>query len=850
MHHEPLMATLLRDLQYAFRMLQRAPGFAAVAVLTLALGIGANTAIFTVINAVMLRMLPVDHPEQLVAIGDASRVGSWSNGTPRTDILSYPLYREIRDHNQSFSSVMAGLRSEQVEIAIDGGGAEKASGRIVTGDYFQTLGVPALIGRTFTADEDRVPGGDPYLVISYGFWQRRFSGDPSVIGRTARVRNFPFTIIGVAPPSFFGDVVGSRPDFWAPMMMEPTLMPGRDFLENPNTSALLLIGRLKPGVTLAQASQDVNAVVRRALTETLAAKLTADDRDAISKGLVMKRQVPVTPGGHGLSALRAQFSAPLLLLMGMVALVLLVACVNVANLLLARSTVRQREIAVRLAIGAAPARVVRQLLTESVLLAAVGGALGIVFAQWGAAALVDLTNRRGSLTSPLVLGIDWRVLAFTAAVCLVAALVFGLLPALRFRNVNLAPALKEGGRDAAGGASKNRVGRILISSQIALAVLVLMAAGLLVRSLRNLQESDLGYSRDRLLLARVDPIASGYKTNAAALEVDRQVLERLKALPGVKAATMSVNGLYSGTESEDMFVIEGFTSANQQDNAVFDDDIGPDYFSTIGVPIILGREINQQDYASGARVAVVNETFAKFYFGGRNPIGHKASLQDSEHPNLPPFEIVGVARDVRDHSIRRAVDRRIYLPLTTEPYAARQAPNYELRAVGNPAALVNQVRKAIHDLDPNLVINNVSTADDLVEDTLTTQTLVARLSSFFGVLVLALICVGLYGTMSYNVVGRTREIGVRMALGARRPAVIWMVAREACIMLAVGIAVGIPLGIATSTAFKAMLFDVSKADPLSIAAAVLTLIVIAVAAAVIPARRATHVDPMVALRYE
>ncbi|HEU5453222.1 MAG TPA: ABC transporter permease, partial [Terriglobales bacterium] len=813
------------------------------------LGIGANTAIFTVIDAVMLRMLPVDHPEQLVAIGDASRVGSWSNGTPRTDSLSYPLYREIRDHNQSFSSVMAALRPEQMEMAIDGGGAEKAGGRIVTGDYFQTLGVQPLIGRTFTGDEDRVPGGDPYLVISYGYWQRRFSGDPSVIGRTVRVRNFPFTIIGVAPPSFFGDVVGSRPDFWAPMMMEPTLMPGRDFLETPNTSALLLIGRLKPGVTLAQAREDVNAIVRRALTETLAARLSADDRDAISKGLV-KLQVPVTPGGHGLSRLRAEFSAPLLLLMGMVALVLLVACVNVANLLLARSTLRQREIAVRLAIGAAPGRVVRQLLTESILLATVGGAMGIVFAQWGAAALVDLTNRRGSLTSPLVLGIDWRVLAFTAVVCLVAAVVFGLLPALRFRKVNLAPALKEGGRDAAGGARKNRAGRVLISSQIALAVLVLMAAGLLVRSLRNLQDSDLGYSRDRLLLARVDPIASGYKTNAAALEVDRQVLERLKSLPGVKAATMSVNGLYSGTESADAFTIEGFTPGKQEDSIAYDDDIGPDYFSTIGVPIILGREINQQDYASAARVAVVNETFAKFYFGGRNPIGHKVTLQDSDHPNAPPFDIIGVCKDVRDHSIRAAVDRRIYIPLTTEQFAARQAPNYEVRAVGNPAALVNEVRKAILDLDPNLVVNNVSTADELVEDTLTTQILVARLSSFFGLLVLALICVGLYGTMSYSVVGRTREIGVRMALGARRPAVIWMVAREACIMLAVGIAVGIPLGIATSTAFKAMLFDVSKADPLSIAAAVLTLIVIAIAAAVIPARRATHVDPMVALRYE
>ncbi|HZU21402.1 MAG TPA: ABC transporter permease, partial [Terriglobales bacterium] len=401
------MNTLLRDLQYGIRMLRRAPSFAAVAVLTLGLGIGANTAIFTVINAVMLRALPVEHPEQLVTIGDPSRVSSWSNGTPRTDVFSFPLYREIRDHNQVFSSVLGSARIDNLQIAIDGG-PEKATGRLVTGNYFETLGVKALIGRTFTGDEDRTPGSDPYLVISYGYWQRRFSGDPAVVGRNVRVKNFPFTIIGVAPPSFFGEVVGQRPDLWAPMMMEPQLEPGRDYLETPNTSTLLLIGRLKPGATIAQARENVNAVVKRALTETLAAKLSGDDRDAMQNGGI-KLKVDVEPGAHGLSRLRAQFSGPLVLLMGMVALVLLVACVNVANLMLARSAARQREIAVRLAIGASPWRVARQLLTESILLAFFGGVVGLLIAGWGAAALVQLANRSGSAGSPLVLGIDWNV---------------------------------------------------------------------------------------------------------------------------------------------------------------------------------------------------------------------------------------------------------------------------------------------------------------------------------------------------------------------------------------------------------------------------------------------------------
>ncbi|MBV8207566.1 MAG: ABC transporter permease [Acidobacteria bacterium] len=839
-----MMNTLLRDAQYGFRMLRRAPGFALVAVLTLALGIGANTAIFTVVNAVMLRMLPVEHPQELVTIGNPARVTSYSTGTPRADVFSYPLYREVRDHNAVFSSLLATSRVDNLQIEIERG-TEKVTGRLVTGNYFETLGVKPLIGRAFTAAEDTAPGGDPFIVISYGYWQRRFSGDPSVIGRTVRLRSFPFTIIGVAPPGFFGEAVGIRPDLWAPMMMEPQLSPGRDFLQTPNISSLLMIGRLKPGVTLEQARSNVNTVVKTALQETLASLMEADDRDAMKSAQL---RVEVSPGGRGLSRLRAQFSAPLLLLMGLVALVLLVACVNVANLMLARSAARQREIAVRLAIGAAPARIVRQLLTESVLLALLGGLVGLVFANWGSAALVQLANRSNT-GSPLVLGLDWRVLGFTAGACLAAGLLFGLAPALRFLHVSLAPALKEGGRDSAGGAHSQRTGRILIGSQVALGVLVLMTAGLLLRSLRNLQELDLGYSRDQLVLARIDPIGSGYK-GPAVLGVERELLQRFSRLPGVRSASASMNGLFSGTESADAFIIEGFTPRKSDDSVSNDDMIGPGYFRTIGVPILLGRDISQQDYDSGAPVVVVNERFARFYYGDRNPIGHKVRLQDSSRPNLPPFEIVGVARDVRDHDLREEVPRRIYAPLSTQAFDLVVAPNFEIRAAGNPEALINEVRAAIREFDPNLVIENVETGSRLVNDNLAGEILVARLSTGFGVLVLALILVGLYGVMSYGVVRRTREIGLRMALGARRTNVIWMVGRESCFMLLAGVAAGIPLGLAASTLFKTMLFDVSKADPIAIAGALGALGAICLAAAVIPARRATRVDPMVALRYE
>jgi predicted permease len=835
------MRTLWQDVRFGTRMLAKHPGFTLVAVLTLALGIGANTAIFTVINAVMLRTLPVKDPQQLIAVGEPSRVHSWSTGTPRTDLFSYPLYREVRDKNQVFSSVLASARVDNLQITIQGG-PEGASARAVTENYFQTLGVPALLGRTFTPEDGRVPGSDPFIVISYGYWQRRFAGDPAVIGRTVHLNNFPFTVIGITPPGFFGEVVGDRPDLWAPMMMQRQLMPGRDFLETVNTSALLLIGRLKPGVSLEQARSNINDVVKQALTVTLNTRMSADDRGAMQ---TEKFAVEVGTGSHGLSRIREEFSAPLFLLMGLVALVLLVACVNVANLTLASSAARQREIAVRFAMGAGPARVIRQLLTESLLLAILGALCGLLLAQWASQSLVKLVD---SKPGNLAMGIDWRILGFTAAVCLSAGILFGLAPALRFLRVKLNLALKEGSRDSGVGARLG-VGRILIGAQIALGILVLMTASLLVRSLRNLQEADLGYSRDQLLLTRVDPLASGYK-GPAIQNVYRELLVRLSTVPGVRAVTASSNGLYSGTESSDAIRIDGATFANDKDKNCHDDQVGPNYFSTIGVPIVLGREITEQDYLSAAKVAVVNEAFANFYFPGRSPLGHKIYIADSEHPDAPGYEIIGVARDVRDHGVRDAVKRRMYAPLTSGAFDSEGAVNFEIRAVGNPETLTNSVRTAIRDYNPNLIIESVKTAGALVDDTLISQVLVAKLSSIFGVLVLALVCVGLYGSMAYNVAARTREIGVRMALGAPPSDVVWTVTREASVVVGLGVVVGVPMGIAAARLFKVMLYGVGQADLLSIGLAIITLTAICVIAAIVPARRATRVDPLVALRYE
>ncbi|HET8965079.1 MAG TPA: ABC transporter permease [Candidatus Acidoferrum sp.] len=828
-----------QDLRFGLRMLRKNPGFTAVAVLTLALGIGANAAIFTVISAVLLRPLAVQHPEQLVAVGDPTRVHSWSNGTPGTNSFSYPLYREVRDENEVFSSLLATSRLDNARIVIDKG-AEDLHGRVVSENYFETLGVEALIGRTFSSEDGGAPGKDPVAVISYGYWQRRFAGSAGVLGKTVQLNGVPMTIIGVTGPRFQGEIVEDQPDIWAPMMMEPQLMPQKAYLESANISALLLVGRLKRGVTMQQVKANLDGLVRRAWTGPLEAMLSADDRDAVRNS---KIDVQVSEGVRGLSAVRAEFGEPLWLLMGMVGLVLIVACINVANLMLARSAARRKEMAVRLAIGAGTGRVMRQLLTESLLLATLGGALGLLLAKWGAAALVRMAAR-GGLKSRLEL--DWRVLGFTAAVCLVAAMLFGLAPALRLVKVKMGAALGEGSRGS-GPRMKLQTGRLLLGTQIAMGMFVLMGAGLLVRSLWKLQGADLGYHRDKLLLVRVDLGASGYKGDAIHAAT-QELLDRFSALPGVKGTTASTNGLYSGSESADAILLDGALPTNGDKDSA-DDEIGPNYFSTIGVPMVMGREITQQDFSRRARVAVVNETFAKHYFGERNPLGHTVGIQDSEHPNTPPYEIVGVAKDVRDHNVRQPAKRRMYAPLNAGGFDETGSINFEIRTE-NPDALTDAVRKTVLSLNPAMMVEDPETANDLVGGTLGSQVMAARLSALFGGLVLLLVCIGLYGSMAYNVAMRTKEIGLRMALGIPRAAVLWMVAREAWVVLAIGALVGVPVGIAGSRVFQSMLFGVGGWDPVSIVWAILLLVGVCLAAAIAPARRAMRVDPMVALRYE
>jgi predicted permease len=835
------MGALLQDLQYALRMLRKSPAFTTVAVMTLALGIGANTAIFSLVNAVMLKMLPVKDPGQLVVVGDPLQVHSRSAGDPSVEIFSNPLYRDLRRNSQAFSGLLASGEVHRLRITSSDGASELAgnsTGVLVSGNYFSVLGVNALYGRVLTPEDDDAPGGHPVAVVSYGFWKDKMGENPAAVGQLVKINNYPFTIVGVTPPGFYGDTVGDAQSMWMPLAMQEQVLTGRKWLEDYEVSWLHLIGRLKSGTTMAQAAANLNVVLQQEVNGPLGAKLNKSDLDNLKQA-----KIEVCKGGGGFSDLRGDFREPLLLLMLFVALVLVIASVNVANLMLARASARQREIAVRMAIGATGARVVRQLLTESLALAAMGGTLGLLAAQWGTKALLRLSHNTELQASP-----DLRVFLFTAAVCLVTGILFGLIPALKARYVAVAVTLKAGPQSGSDGRAKWSWGKILVTTQVAVSLLVLFSAGLLVRSLQNIRRVDLGYNREHLLLVSTDPLAAGYNT-LQITNFSNELVSRLATFPGVRAVSYSKNGLFGGSESASSMKVEGYESKNDSDMVAAFDQVGPGYFAAIGIPMLLGREVGLQDTEASPRVAVINETMAKFYFGSASPIGRKFTIEDPGNPKGLPTEIIGVARDARDHELKGQVKRRFYIP-ATQSFGNIPVLNFEIRTVGNPSAIADSVRKEIKGLDAHVPVYSVRTLEELTDTSISEQILVARLSSFFAGLALLLAAVGLYGVLSYSVAGRTREIGVRMALGAQRTTVRWMVLQEAGRLVLLGIAIGVPAAIATSRLCSSMLFGLKSTDPVSMALVTGLLLTISLLASYIPARRATKVDPMVALRDE
>ena len=836
---------LLQDLSYAARTLRRNLGFSLVVVLTLALGIGANTAIFTLIDAVLLRQLDVRRPAELVAVGDPARVTSLSQGGPRFDLLSYPLYQEVRNRTSAFQGVLASGRADRVEVGIDGHEAERARGRYVSGNFFSVLGVPAALGRTFGPEEDRAPGASPVVVISHDYWERRFAADPRAVGKKILINDVPMTIIGVARGGFRGEVVGITYDVWLPIMMQPVLMPHQRFLEDWTTSWLLLLGRLRPGATLEQARAEVETIARQAITDHVSAFKFSSPTNVLAEA--RGNTVVVEPGARGFSRMRSNFHAPLLILMAGVSLLLLIVCANVANLLLARSIARGREIGVRLALGAGRGRLVRQLLTESLVLAVAGAAGGLLVASWGSRLLVTLALEAN--TVPLDLRLDLPVLTFTLVLSLGAVALFGLAPAIRASRVDLATTMRAQARAVSGGlgaAAGRRMpaAKLLIAAQVALSVVLLTGAALLVRSLRALESQPMGLDREHLLIVDLDIGSRGY-TAAQRNAAVQDLAARFQRIPGVVGVSYSENGIFSGTESQTNVSAEGFTFTPRasNDSLVSYDVVGPHYAAAIGARLLQGRDLDATDNTASAHVALVNETLARFYFPGASAVG-KWIRSDTT-----TMQIVGVIADVQDHDLRASPVRRFYAPFLSaldDPVAAR----FEVRTAGDPARIGPEVRRVVTAMDAKLPIDGIDPLTRLTRQSVREERLLARLATGFGIGALLLAAIGLYGVMTYAVTRRTGEIGLRVALGARRTEVVSLVVRDAMKVVALGFVVGLPVALGILRFLRAQLHGIDTADPLSLGLALAVLLVSALVAVMMPALRASRVSPIVALREE
>ena len=821
------LESLVADLRYATRSLRASPGFALVAILSLALGIGANTAIFSLIDAVMLKYLPVSHPEQLVQVMLSDKNGVFTN----------PLWEQLRDRQDVFTGVFA-VSDTRFNLST-GGEARHVAGDWVSGDFFSTLGVGPALGRTIARSDDW-RGCPAVAVLSYGFWQGNYGGDPSVTGKTISLDSHPFQIVGVAAPGFFGVDVGQSVQVYAPLCAEAVVHGADSFLDRRSTWFLRVIARPKPGLAMSQLDVRLKAIAPGIYEATVPPNWRPKDQKQYLQGTL-----GVRPVANGFSDVRHQYRGALITLMAVVGIVLLIACANVANLLLARATVRQREIAIRLAIGAGRRRLIRQLLTESVLLSLCGAVLGMVFAKWGSRLLVGFLDTNAGHVS-LDLSIDARVLGFTIAVATATGLLFGLAPAWRSTRVSPQAAMKSGGRGVAEGHSRFTLGKALVVAQVALSLVLLMGAGLMLGTFRSLATLDPGFQRDAVLIASTDLRSLKYSA-----ERQRQfyldITQRLRTLPGVRAASASAITPISGSLWNDMILVDGFSPKSDQD-AVADFNVVSDgYFATLGTPMLAGRDFNDGDQAGSAQVAIVNTAFARKFLGGANPLGKQFRLQRGTG-DTPPFEIVGLVGDAKYQSLREEAPPTAYVPISQQEEPG-PFMNFELRAATSPAALIPGVTSAFGAVNPDISLEFV-TLSDQVAQSLTRERLLAMLSTFFGGLALALAMIGLYGIMSYNVARRRNEIGIRIALGAARARVLRMVLGEVGRMVIAGVVLGIGAALAVTRLVSSLLFGVTPSDPVTLLLSALLLVVVALAAGALPAWRAARLDPMEALREE
>jgi predicted permease len=828
-----------QDLRYGLRTTLKNPGFAAVAVLTLALGIGANTAIFSLINAVLLKRLPVAHPERLVTIGCSA-----------DDAFPYPAFKQLRDHNQVFSGVLAFRLFEDFDFEVDGH-AGLAKAQVVSGNYYSLLGVNAILGRTIAADDDQVAGGAPVAVISFDYWVRRFNRDPSVAGKKITLNGSPFTIIGVTPPDFFGLVPGSPVEVSVPISMVDQVRQGWSALGTPYwvlsapfRNWLYLMGRLKPGVTEEQALANADPIYRQSMRVAADGMSGLPFDSARVREMYRQFQLRLEPGGRGLSGLRQRFSRPLLILMAIVGVLLLITCANVANLMLGRASARQREIAVRIALGAGRRRLVRQLITESALLAVAGGAGGLLLAFWATTSLVAVMSR-GSTPISLNAHLDLRVLAFTAFLSLFSAILFGLTPALRATYPGVA-GLKESGRILGSMRSQSRLGRALVVLQVALSLVLLVGAGLLVRSLENLRNFYPGFNAQHVMMVSTNPGLVGYK-DEQAVALYRRLVTEIRAFPGVRSASYSDFSPLGARLSFTLPTVDGYTPRPGENTPVMLNIIGPDYFKTLETPVLLGREFTDADAAGAPKVGIINQAMARHFFGDENPIGHRFSIP-GWRGDSSWIEIVGVIQNAKYHNLREQAPPQAYVPFLQAPESG--TTTIEVHAATEPAGLEAGVRRLIQQADSRLPVFDAKTLTEQVDESLLEDRVMASFSTLFGLLALVLASVGLYGVMAHAVSRRTNEIGVRMALGAQPGSILAMVMRETLLLVVVGVAAGVPVALGTSRLVRSELYGLSPGDPITISLTALVMLAVAGLAGYLPARRATKVDPIVALRYE
>ena len=873
---------LLQDARYAIRTLTHSPGFAAIVIITLALGIGANTAIFSFIDGILLRSLPVKDPQQLVVFSWSAHARPKLTGHSgygdclnlnRDCSFSIPFFKTLRTHTDTFSGMAAFAGPLDYDFS-GGGPARMAQGQYVSGDFFSTLGVNTIMGRPLGMPDDS-PSAPPAIVLSYAYWQRAFGGERSVVGRMVRLNNISSVIVGVAEPRFTNLTPGNPVDFFMPFSVADRIRSEHwghgDRISDPSVWWSVIVGRLKPGVSLAQAQAAATTMFVNETTHGATPLLNEADAPAVK----------LLPAAQGLDGETSEIAPMFYLLMFAVGLILLIACANVAGLMLARSATRQREMAVRLALGAGRARIMRQLLTESVLLSLVGGTLGVFLSLWGIKAITALFSS-GYEAFPFVIAPDWRVLLFTVGVTFAAGILFGLAPALRGARIDLTPGLKETASSLPGGAAHSgrwfRLGSALVVAQVALSIVVLVGAGLLVRTLRNLHNLNPGFDTRSILLFGVNPAAAEY-TDQKTAQLYTDLQQRFASLPGVISASYSADALLSGNHSSDNVHLDGAPPKSNVSTEWL--AVGPDFFSTMRIPLLAGRTFTPADFASAAatnatvtaaadasaKVAgsagplnvnpseaqaapapvIINEAFARQFFPNQDPVGKHMGNPQEDEPAVGPqpgYLIVGIAGNTKYNSLRSAIEPTTYLPQVSN------SAHFELRTAADPTALIPVVREVVSRVDNNLPLFNVRTQTEQIEQMLFLDRLMSEISSAFALLALVLACIGLYGLLSYEVARRTRELGIRMALGAQRRDLLRLVVGKGILLVLIGAAIGIAAAIGLTRFMSTILYGVHADDPLTFAGVVILLTLVALAACYIPARRAMRVDPIVALRYE